>query len=317
MKAVHSGSLALPEGGAVITVGTFDGVHRGHQDVLNHLVERSSQLGIPSVVLTFEPHPLEVVRPESAPPLLTLMHEKLEVLAQTGVNYVAVLPFTPDFARMEAEDFVDRVLRERFAVSELLVGYDHGFGRGRLGDTEVLQRLGVERGFAVTVLPAVHSVDGSNLSSTAIRKAVSAGDLSLALAGLGRPYSVSGHVVHGDERGRTIGYPTLNLSEQPSRKLLPPEGVYAVRVQLPDGSHGGMLNLGPRPTFGDARRRIETHVFDASGDWYGAPVRLDFVSFLRGTRPFSGIDALREQLAADEAAARAALDRFATAGLTG
>lgn len=293
--------------GAVITVGTFDGVHRGHQDVLATLVRHAQTRGLPSVVVTFDPHPLEVVNPAAAPPLLTLTNEKLAIFAQTGVSYVAVLPFTPLLAALEAEQFVDEVLLGRFAMRELLVGHDHGFGRGRLGDIEVLRQLGQSRDFGVTVLPPVHTPDGHAISSTSIRRAIAGGDLTRAALGLGRPYSLSGAVVQGDQRGRTIGYPTLNLAPLSARKLLPPDGVYAVRVQLPEGEFGGMLNLGPRPTVGDHQRRVETHVFDAGADWYGAHVRLDFIARLRGTRPFPGLDALRAQLAEDERQARAAL----------
>jgi riboflavin kinase/FMN adenylyltransferase len=293
--------------GAVITVGTFDGVHRGHQDVLATLVRHAEARGLPSVVVTFDPHPLEVVNPAAAPPLLTLTNEKLAIFAQTGVSYVAVLPFTPLLAALEAEQFVDDVLLGRFAMRDLLVGHDHGFGRGRMGDIEVLRQLGQSRDFGVTVLPPVHTPDGYAISSTAIRRAIAGGDLARAALGLGRPYSLSGTVVQGDRRGRTIGYPTLNLAPLSERKLLPPDGVYAVRVQLPEGEFGGMLNLGPRPTVGDLQRRVETHVFDAGADWYGAHVRLDFIARLRGTRPFPGLDALRAQLAEDEQQARAAL----------
>lgn len=300
--------IGLPlDHGAVITVGTFDGVHRGHQDVLATLVRHAEVRQLPSLVITFEPHPLEVVNPAAAPPLLTLHHEKIAMLAQSGVSYVAVLPFTPRLAAYDADQFVDEVLLDRFAMRELLVGHDHGFGRGRLGDIDVLQSLGRSRGFGVTVLPPVNAGDGHAVSSTAIRRAVAGGDLVRAAAGLGRPYSVSGLVVQGDQRGRTIGYPTLNLAPVSDRKLLPPDGVYAVRVQLPEGEFNGMLNLGPRPTVGDHQRRIETHVFDAAGDWYGAHVRLDFVARLRGTQTFTGLDALKAQLAIDETQARAAL----------
>jgi riboflavin kinase/FMN adenylyltransferase len=298
--------LPLPDG-AVITVGTFDGVHRGHLDVLATLVRHAEARGVPSVVVTFDPHPLEVVNPAAAPPLLTERSEKLAIFAQAGVSYVAVLPFTRALAAFEAERFVDEVLLERFAMRELLVGHDHGFGRGRMGDIEVLRSLGVRRGFQVTVLPPVFAADGHAISSTAIRRAVAGGDLASAAAGLGRPYSLSGVVVRGDQRGRTIGFPTLNLGPVSARKLLPPDGVYAVRVQLPEGEFGGMLNLGPRPTVGDDRRQVETHVFDASRDWYGAHVRLDFVRYLRGTRPFAGLEALKAQLAQDERDARTAL----------
>ena len=295
---------------AVITVGTFDGVHRGHQDVLAQLVERAAACGDPALVVTFDPHPLDVVNPAAAPPLLTTREEKLERLAAAGVDQVAVLPFTPALADMDAGAFVDDILRGRFGVRELMVGYDHGFGRGRLGDLEVLRSLGTSRGFRVSVLPPVHAGDGQAVSSTAIRRAVAGGDLERAAAGLGRPYSVTGVVVHGDRRGRTIGYPTLNLGPLHPRKLLPPDGVYAVRVTLPDGDFDGMLNLGPRPTIGDTARRIETHLFDASGDWYGATVRLAFLGRLRGVQPFASLEALRAQLAQDERAARQLLARL-------
>ena len=169
------------------------------------------------------------------------------------------------------------------------------------------------RRFGVTVLPPVHSADGEAISSTAIRTAITRGDLQTAAAGLGRPYSLAGTVIRGDQRGRLLGYPTLNLQPPPVRKLLPPDGVYAVRVQTPQGPFGGMLNLGPRPTFGDASRRIETHVFDATHDWYGAPIRLDLIARIRDTRSFEGVDALRAQLARDEAAARETLRGMATA----
>lgn len=301
-------ALSLPlANGAVITVGTFDGLHLGHQDVLGALVARATARGLPSVVVTFHPHPLEVINPDAAPPLLTLHAEKLEMLAQSGVSYVAVLPFTARLASYEAERFVDEVLRERFAMRELLVGHDHGFGRGRMGDIGVLRALGRTRGFDVTVLPPVHSAEGQAISSTEIRRAIAVGDLARATAGLGRPYSLSGIVVRGDQRGRTIGYPTLNLALPSERKLLPPDSVYAVRIQLPQGEFKGMLNLGPRPTVGDRSRRIEAHVFDATGDWYGAYVRVDFVARLRGTAGFADLEALRVQLTADEIEARAAL----------
>ena len=299
--------LPVQERGAVITVGTFDGVHRGHQDVLRKLVAHAERAALPSLVITFDPHPLEVVNPNAAPPLLSLLDEKLEQFVQSGVRYVAVLPFTPTLAAYDAATFVDEVLRKRFALAELLVGHDHGFGKGRLGDIDVLRSLAADRGFGITVLPPVEAADGQAVSSTVIRRAIADGDLLTATRGLGRPYSVSGRVIAGDQRGRLLGYPTLNLATPSARKLLPPDGVYVVRVQTPQGAFGGMLNLGPRPTFGDEDRRIEAHVFDADQNWYGAYVCLDFIARLRETETFSGVDALRAQLARDERNARAIL----------
>jgi riboflavin kinase/FMN adenylyltransferase len=250
-----------------------------------------------------------VVNPAAAPPLLTPGLERLEVLAETGVDYVAVVPFTPTLAAYEAADFVDLVLRDRLRMRELLIGHDHGMGRGRTGDADVLSALGAERGFRVDVVPPVSAVDGDGppISSTEIRRAIAAGELDRAALGLGRLYSASGRVGHGEQRGRLLGYPTLNVELPSPRKLLPPEGVYAVRVQTPRGPFGGMMNLGPRPTFGDARSGIEAHLFDAAGEFYGAWVRVDFVARLRETRRFPAVEALVEQLGRDAEQARLAL----------
>jgi riboflavin kinase / FMN adenylyltransferase len=308
-RAVSADESGLPPyvKGTVITVGTFDGVHRGHRDVVERLVARSRSLKIPSVLVTFEPHPLEIVNPSAAPLLLTTQYEKLEVLAETGIDYVAVLPFTPELAAFSAEDFVELVLRRRFRLRELLIGYDHGFGRQRAGNVDVLRTLGERDEFRVQVVDAVATPDGHSVSSTSIRRAIAGGDLERASAGLGRLYSVSGRVLRGSQRGRSIGFPTVNLGAPPLRKLLPPEGVYAVRVQTPRGPVGGMMNLGPRPTFGDSATSLEAHLFDTSGDLYGAHVRIDFVMRLRETRRFASAEQLSKQLRHDESEARDAL----------
>ncbi|MEO8579292.1 MAG: bifunctional riboflavin kinase/FAD synthetase [Gemmatimonadales bacterium] len=293
--------------GTVVTVGTFDGVHRGHRDVIERLVRRSRHLKIPSVLLTFEPHPLQIVNPAAAPLLLTTYDEKLEVLAETGIDYLAVLPFTAELAAYSAEDFVELILRRCFRLQELLIGYDHGFGRQRAGNVDVLRTLGERDGFKVEVVDPVSTPDGHSVSSTSIRRAIAGGDLEKAAEALGRPYSVSGRVIEGSQRGRTIGFPTLNLGAPPPRKLLPPEGVYAVRVQTPRGPAGGMMNLGPRPTFGDSATSLEAHLFDTTGDFYGAHVRIDLVARLRETRKFATAEQLSKQLAQDERDARNAL----------
>lgn len=296
--------------GTVLTVGTFDGVHRGHRDVIDRLVKRARSRGLPSLLVTFDPHPMEVVNPAAAPLLLTTREEKLEVLAESGIDYLAVVPFTPALSAFSAEEFVETVLRRRFRLHELLIGYDHGFGRQRAGNVGVLKELGEKDGFKVEVVEAVASADGHSISSTSIRRAVAGGDLSRACEGLGRPYSVSGRVVEGSQRGRSLGFPTLNLGPAPSRKLLPPEGVYAVRVQTPRGPAGGMLNLGPRPTFGDMSTTLEAHLFDTDGNFYGAQVRIDLLARLRETRRFASADQLMNQLRQDELDARNALTLF-------
>ncbi len=306
LGSVESG-LPPDVSGTVTTVGTFDGVHRGHQQVLARLAERATATGWKSLVVTFEPHPLEVVNPAAARPLLSVGLEKFEVLAESGIDYVAVLPFTTALSQYGPDQFIDHVLRARFRMREMISGYDNGFGRGRSGDVETIRAMGARRGFRVEVVPPTTMDDGRPVSSTSIRRAIAGGDLRAAEQELGRPYSVSGHVSAGDRRGRTLGYPTINIPLPPPRKLLPPEGVYAVRVQTPAGPRGGMLNLGPRPTFADPRVTIEAHLFDTGGDLYGAYVRIEFVAWLRETRAFDGVEALRAQLARDDAAARRAL----------
>jgi riboflavin kinase/FMN adenylyltransferase len=305
--ANHRSGLPPDVHRTVVTVGSFDGVHRGHQDVLRRLAERSRALGVPSLLLTFDPHPLEVVNPAAAPRLLTVGDEKLEVLAESGIDFVAVMPFTHALAALAAEDFVDRILIRRFRMHDLMMGHDHRFGHNRSGDVAMLQRLGAARGFGVTVIPPVKVDGGQAVSSTAIRRAVAGGDLEGAAQGLGRPYSVGGRVARGANRGKGLGYPTINVPLPSPRKLLPPEGVYAVRVQTPHGPHGGMLNLGPRPTFGDTDVVVEAHLFDADLDLYGARVRIDFAARLRDTQRFSDPSALVAQLGRDADAARAVL----------
>lgn len=301
----------LPPGvaGSVLTVGSFDGVHLGHRDVLARLTARARASGLAAVLVTFDPHPLEVVHPAAAPMLLTVGEEKSEVLAESELDYVVVLPFTPTLASYTATEFVDEILIQRLRMREILIGHDHGFGRNRGGNVDMLRSLSTSRGFDVDVIPAVGSDNGLAFSSTAIRRAVAGGDLDRAAEALGRPYAVSGTVVEGAGRGRALGFRTLNLSTPPRRKLLPPEGVYAVRVQTPRGAFGGMMNLGGRPTFGEEGVQLEAHLFDASEDLYGAHVRLDFLARLRAVQRFDSPAALVAQLQADEVAARAVLAR--------
>ena len=303
MRELHAG---LPEtvGGAVITVGTFDGVHRGHALVLERTAAAARRAGVPSLAVTFDPHPLDVVNPSAAPPLLTLWDEKLEALGQSPIDYVGVVPFTPELSRLTPEQFVDQILIGRFRMRQLWIGYDHGFGRGRAGDVESLKVIGARRGFSVDVVDPVLGSDGAPISSTSVRRAIAHGDLARAMEGLGRRYSFSGAVRSGERRGRLLGFPTLNLALGSTRKLLPPHGVYAVRAEGRGASFGGMMNLGPRPTFGDDEVALEVHLFDAAGDWYGQKVRVEFVSRLRDTMKFAGPEDLVVQLRIDAENAR-------------
>ena len=293
--------------GAVVTVGTFDGVHLGHRDILRRLHEHAAATSCPPLLVTFRPHPLEVVNPSAAPMLLTPGVEQLDALADSGPLLVAALPFTPSLAAYSAESFVRDLLVRRYRVRRLVIGYDHGLGRGRSGDARFLAQIGAEIGFDVDVVAPTLDSRGVPVSSSAIRTAVAHGDLAHARASLGRHYSFRGLVVPGQQRGRDIGYPTLNLELGSSRKLLPPAGVYAVCAQTARGSFGGMMNLGPRPTFGEFDRTLEVHLFDVSGDWYGESVSVELVERLRDTTKFESIDALVSQLGRDAEMARRAL----------
>lgn len=308
-RAWEDSGLPPDTAGTVLTVGTFDGIHRGHLDILRTVAGRADASGMRSLLVTFDPHPLEIVNPPAAPPLLTVGIEKSEVVAESGVSFMAVVPFDRHLAAYRAEEFVDEILRKRFHMKELVIGYDHGFGRGREGNVETLQALGRARGFLVHVVPAVSTSGGSArpASSTLIRRAVAGGDLETATRELGRRYSVVGKVGAGDRRGRLLGFPTINLGTPHPRKLLPPEGVYAVFVQTPRGAFGGMMNLGGRPTFGDSTVTLEAHLLDADVELYGATVKVEFVARLRDVRRFPSPDALRAQLDTDEMQARRAL----------
>jgi riboflavin kinase/FMN adenylyltransferase len=301
-------TAALPRAaeGTVVTVGSFDGVHLGHQAVVAEVARRAASTRRASVLVTFEPHPLAVVNPQAAPPLLTTSAERREILAQLPLDYVLLLRFDRRLAGLSPEDFVRDVLLTHCGMQDLVFGYDHGFGRGRSGDVETLRRLGAALGFGVDVVPPV-DVGGEPISSGRIRRAVAGGDLRTAARLLGRPYQVSGRVTEGERRGRLLGVPTINLGEVPAEKLLPPDGVYAVWVEWRGGRAGGMMNQGAKPTFDDRRRSIETHLFDFEGDLYGEWVRIEWVERLRDVKRFASAQHLQDQLERDRARAQAVL----------
>lgn len=296
---------------AVVTMGTFDGVHRGHQAVLAEVTRRARAGRLTSVLVTFHPHPLEVVNPTAAPKLLTLPAEKEALVKGQSIERFVLMPFTPAVAQLDAEAFVGRLCDE-YGMHELVMGYDHGFGRGRAGDVELVERLARQRDFRMAVVDAVRE-NGQPISSTLIRAAIAHGDLEGAARWLGRRYRIRGTVVRGAGRGRMIGIPTINLAPPDSRKLLPPDGVYAVQVRIQDpGSriltYGGMMNQGPRPTFGDQSRTLEVHLFDFDGELYGETIDVEWVRRLRDVQAFPSREALVAQLERDRQAARATLN---------
>ncbi len=316
---------ALP--GRLVAIGNFDGVHRGHQAVLDGAAREARSRGLEPLVLTFDPHPAAVIG-RGAPAVLTLPSRKIELIerAQPGVR-VAVQRFDRAFASQSPEAFADRVLVRELSARLVIVGKNFRFGQGRAGDFDVLSALGAQLGFETRSHSLVGD-DRGTFSSTRVREAIAAGDLDAASAVLGRPHAISGAVVRGDQRGRTIGFPTANLAEV--KEALPPFGVYAVAVDrvmrsgddrsagsTPDSSAspprseaiaGGVANIGVRPTVKEgAPPSIEVHLFDFDGDLYGAELRVHLLARLRGEQRFSGLDALRAQIVNDAAAARAVL----------
>ncbi|MDZ7779385.1 MAG: bifunctional riboflavin kinase/FAD synthetase [Gemmatimonadota bacterium] len=294
--------------GTVATVGTFDGVHLGHRKVLDEIGAKAEASDRRSVLVTFDPHPLRVVRPDDAPPLLTTPVEKKEILAQTALDLAVFVRFTETLSRYEPRRFVEEVLVGRLGVEELVIGYDHGFGRDRSGDADTIKRMGDELGFSVDVVAPV-SVGGRTISSSRIRNALADHDVRDARACLGRPYAVRGVVVRGEGRGQELGFPTANLHVSDRDKLVPPPGVYAVWGLLRKGSgYPGALHIGPRPTFRGSPPTIELHLIGFEGDLYGEEIRVEFVDHLRGVHPFSSVDALIDQLREDVDAAAKAVD---------
>ncbi len=298
----------LPEGarGASVALGNFDGVHLGHAAVLR--AAHAARPEAPLAVLTFEPHPREVFRPDDPPFRLTLSAERADALAALGVSLLYELPFSLAFSRMSAEDFVTEVLHRGLDARHLTSGQDFAFGHRRGGDTGFLAARAEALGMGITLVPPVSDSEGP-LSSTRIRRALQDGYPERAAAELGRPWAIRGEVAHGDERGRTIGFPTANLAL--GRHLEPARGVYAVTVRLPDGTmRGGAANIGRRPTVNAGpESRLEVNVFDFAGDLYGAELTVALRAYIRPEVKFPGLDALRTQIAADVTEAYRLLDR--------
>ncbi|MFU8850559.1 bifunctional riboflavin kinase/FAD synthetase [Micromonospora sp. SL1-18] len=293
-------------GRSVVTIGVFDGVHKGHQATIGHAVTRARELGVKSVVVTFDPHPAEVVRPGSHPAVLTEPARKAELVEALGVDVLCVVPFTPEFSRLPAEAFVHDVLVEHLHAALVVVGENFRFGHRAAGDVALLERLGCTFGFGVEGAPLVAEA-GTVFSSTYIRSCVDAGDVVAAAAALGRPHRVEGVVVRGDQRGRELGYPTANLLTH-RYAAVPADGVYAARlVRRGRESVAAAVSIGTNPTFSGRERRVEAYVLDFSGDLYGERLALDFVAHLREQRTYDSIEPLVAQIAEDVEHTRRAL----------
>lgn len=289
---------------AVAALGNFDGVHRGHQKILDRVCRQAAERGGTPVVVTFDPHPPRVVRPDKAPPLLMTLDQKIEAFGRAGIQGVAVVQFTPDMARWEPETFVDTVLVDWLRVSEVWVGANFLFGRERTGTYTLLKALGEDRGFRADKIDPVRFKDFV-VSSTRVRHLIGEGRVDEAGALLGRHYALDGVVVHGDARGRELGYPTANLDTQ--NELLPAYGIYATIAVIDQVFYPAVTSVGIRPTIGDNRVMVETYLLDASMDLYGKSMRVAFVRWLREERKFDSLDLLTAQIGADCEAARQVL----------
>lgn len=305
MRIIRDLESVPPDGPvSAVALGVFDGVHLGHQSILKAAVRVAREGGLEALACTFDPHPMQVLRPELAPAPITTLEDRLGLIAATGIETAVVLAFTPSLAATEAEAFVKDVLLGRLRAREVVVGFNHTFGRGARGNPRLLEALGERLGFTTHVVPPLY-VDGVQVSSTGIRAALARGDVELAGRHLGRSYSLVGRVVRGAGRGRALGFPTANL--ETGLPLLLAAGVYAAYAETGGARHPAVVNVGTRPTFGERTTVIEAHLLDFSGVLYDGPLRLSFVRRLRDERRFPDAGALRRQIERDIAAARACL----------
>ncbi|WP_373259002.1 bifunctional riboflavin kinase/FAD synthetase [Brevundimonas sp.] len=298
----------LPEDlrGAAVAIGAFDGVHRGHQAVIVAARQAAERLGAPLAVVSFEPHPRRWFQPEAAPFRLMTTDQMARALVPLGVERLYLLPFDVDMAAMTDEQFAVEVLGSGLGIRHAAVGFDFTYGKGRSGSPEGLRRHGKQLGFTVSVIDRLDDPDGLKLSSSAVREALKAGDMARAATILGRPFAIQGEVVHGEKRGRTIGVPTANV--RLGEYMRPAYGVYATRTRMADGRIvGGVANLGIRPMFEIEEPLLEVWLLDFSGDLYGQIIETELVALLRGEMNFDSLHALKAQIDADAAAARAVL----------
>jgi riboflavin kinase/FMN adenylyltransferase len=294
--------LKKPLTNPVLTIGNFDGVHKGHLALFDKVKERAKAIGGQSVVMTFEPHPLKIMRPANGPQLITHTGQKLELIEKAGIDIIVCVSFDRDFAAIPARDFINNILVQKIGIKEIVVGYDYTFGHNREGDINLLREIGNNIGFVVHLVGPVQ-IDHTLVSSTSIRRLIQEGRLAEAKVLLGRDFEVQGTVVKGHNRGgRLLGFPTANLN--PHGELLPKRGVYAVKLLIDDVLYNGVTNVGCNPTFGDTGLTVETHVLDYSGDLLGKTIKVHFVERLRDEKTFKSLEELSDQIALDIARAK-------------
>lgn len=293
----------------VLTVGTFDGVHAGHRAILDTVVRKAKERNARSALVTFDPHPRNIISPGDAGiKLLTTIQERSEVLQELGIDVMIVIPFDRDFSLLSSEEFVRDIIHKKIGVSEFVIGYDHQFGRNREGTIETIETIGEELGFDAYVV-SEREIGEQTVSSTAIRRALmEQGNVEQAAEFLQRPYRLNGMVIHGEKRGKDIGFPTANIRPEHPQKVIPEDGVYAVRIRVMDNWFKGMMNIGTRPTFEGQERTLEVNLFDFDENIYGKEVQVRFYHRIRDEQKFDGINELIEQLKKDEQQARKLLD---------
>lgn len=299
MKVYKSLEEYTPVKNAVVTTGTFDGVHLGHKTIIKQLKKIATKNNGETVLITFHPHPRLVLQPNSDIKLLGTIEERIELLAEVGIDHLIIIPFTKEFSRISSIEFVRDILVNQICTKKLVIGYDHHFGRNREGSFEHLLEYGPMYGFDVEEISAI-DVKDVNVSSTKIREALGLGDIEKAKAYLGRNFSLRGTVIAGDQIGRSLGFPTANLNIEESYKLIPEIGVYAVHVLFEEFTYKGMLNIGFRPTVSNENElRIEAHLFDFKGDLYGKELKIEFIERVRNEKQFKDVNHLKEQLERD------------------
>ncbi len=302
MKIYHNIEEFVPVKNAVVTIGTFDGVHLGHRKIISRLKEIADETGGETVLLTFFPHPRLILHPEDQDlRLINTISEKAGLLAQLGVDHLIITPFSRDFSNQTAEEYILDILVEKIGTKKIVIGYDHRFGKDRRGGLEQLQQFAPVYGYDVIEIPEqdIHEVA---VSSTRIREALLHGDIALANEFLGYPFFITGKVNRGDQIGRTIGYPTANILVEETYKLIPKDGIFAVKIYLQGSEHNGMGYIGHRPTINGMTRNIEVNIFDFNRDIYSQPIRMEFLHYVRDDMKFNSLEELTEQLGRDKIA---------------